>query len=93
MIFVAEVSGDSGFLFEDVAIAAIDAEDVAEARDFLVTALMAKNRQLFQHGTKRWDETSTIVTREASPAEAAAWRERKAGHRDAGSAVVWLVDI
>jgi hypothetical protein len=93
MVFIAEVTGDNGWPFEDVAIAAIDAEDVDEARDFLVAALMAKNRHLFEAGARRWDETSAIVTREASPAEATAWRERRATNRDAESAVVWLVDI
>jgi hypothetical protein len=63
MVFIAEVTGDSGWPFEDVAIAAIDAEDVDEARDFLVAALMAKNRHLFEAGARRWDETSAIVAR------------------------------
>jgi hypothetical protein len=92
-VFVAEVSGDSGWPFEDQAIAAIEAEDVDEARDFLVTAMMAMNRRLFETGVERWDETLPILTRKATPAEVAAWSKRKAAHRDASSPVVWLVDI
>jgi len=92
-VFVAEVQGDSGWPFEDEAIVAVEAEEVEEARDFLVTAVMAMNRKLFEAGATRWDETSPIVTREASPVEAAQWQSRRVTHRDASSHVVWLVDI
>jgi hypothetical protein len=88
-IFVAEVPGDSGWPFEDQAIAAIEAKDVDEARDLLVPAMMAMTHKLFEAGAKRWDETSPILTREATSGEVAAWAAR----RDASSPVVWLVDI
>ena len=92
-VFVAEVSGDGGWSFEDQAIAAISAEDVSEARDFLVPALMAMTGKLFETGAERWDETLPITTREATPGEVAAFSKRRATHRDASSPVVWLVDV
>jgi hypothetical protein len=92
-VFVAEVQGDSGWPFEDEAIAAVEAEDIEEARDFLVPAVIAMNRRLFETGAKRWDEGCPITTREASPGEAAQWQSRRVTYRDASSHVVWLVDL
>ena len=93
-VFVAEVSGDFGWPFEDEAIAAIEAEDVAEARDFLVPALMSMTHQLFEARAERWDETSPITTREATDGERAEWLKRKATlPPNRTSPGVWLVDI
>jgi hypothetical protein len=93
-IFVAEVQGDQGLPFEDQAIAAIEAEDVEEARDFLVTAIRAMNRKLFEIAAERWDEGCPILTREASATETAEWHERKAAQPpNRTSPVVWLIDV
>ena len=93
-VFVAEVTGDDGGPFEDEAIAAIEAEDVAEARDFLVPAIVSMTRQLFATGAKRWDEGSPIITREATDGERAEWLKRKAAlPLNRTSPVVWLFDI
>jgi hypothetical protein len=92
-VFVAEVAGDFGRAFEDEAIAAIEAEDGAEARDFLVPAIMAMNERPFETGAERWDETSPIITREATDGERAEWLKRKAAlPPNRTSPVVWLVD-
>jgi hypothetical protein len=90
-VFVAEVTGDYGWPFEDQAIAGFESDDVDEARDFLVSALKAKNRQLFESGSKRrWDETSAIVTRAASLEEMVRYQERK---RAQPTSVIWLIDF
>jgi len=91
-IFVAEVQGDDGLPFEDQAIAAVEAEDVDKARDFLVPALKAMNRKLFEARKRRWDEGRPMLTREATEQEAIAWRRRKASQLQP-SRVVWLIDL
>jgi hypothetical protein len=93
-IFVAEVQGQEGYPFEEQAIAAIEADDVDEARDFLLPAVQATCRQLFEARAERWDEGAPILIREATAAEAAEWRERKFVQlSNPTSPVVWLIDV
>jgi hypothetical protein len=94
-VFVAEVTGDYGWPFEDQAIAGFESDDFDKAREFLVSALMAKNRQLFESSSKsRWDETSAIVTREATLEEKRRYQERKQYvPMDEPISVIWLIDF
>jgi|SRR5882757_8665912 hypothetical protein len=92
-IFVTEVQGDSGSPYENKALAATDAEDIEEAHDFLVPAVRAMNRKLFEAGAPRWDEVCPTLTREALPEEAARWKQRQSQNRPRPSPVVWLIDV
>jgi hypothetical protein len=93
-IFVAEIERDSGLPYQGVPLAAIEARDLDEAHEFLLSTLVAVSAKLFEDRTRRWDGGSPIMTREASPRETAQWEKRKDAHRDRGNpAVVWLIDI
>jgi hypothetical protein len=86
MIYVAEVDGR--------AVAGIDAEDLDQARDFLLPAVQEMTREMFARDMNyRFDETASVTTRHASADEVAAWersRERKTSTR---SPVVWFFPV
>jgi hypothetical protein len=75
-------------LVQGKAIAAIEAGDVEEARNALVPAVEAENRELFYAHKARWDETLPMTAREASPEEAVEYRRRA----QTDQPIVWMFD-
>jgi hypothetical protein len=86
MIYVAEVEGR--------AVAGFDAEYADEARDFLLPAVEAMTRRMFEENMEyRFDETAPVTTRTASPEKAAIWRTQAAKKMPGPSSVVWFFPV
>jgi hypothetical protein len=86
MIYVAEVEGR--------AAAGFDAEYADEARDFLLPALEDMTRRMLKEDMEyRLDETAPVITRPASPEEAAIWRTQAAKKTPGPSSVVWFFPV
>jgi hypothetical protein len=85
-IFVAETEGR--------AVAAMDAEDVKEARDFLLPAIEEMQREMWrQDMAYRLDESAAVTTRPATPAETVIWQMSKEKKEAGTSPVVWFFPV
>ena len=91
-IFVMEVTGQEGWPFEDMAIAAVRADNLDEANVSLTPVVRAKCHELFMARKPRWDETAPMITREATPSEIAEF-ERRCPSVHTRNTVVFLINI